>query len=381
MRKVTVLLAIILLMAAACDKNDENTVNSIPKSHTTYPVFHLMIDNDYQTFSLDSVQLTVTPDIGWLSSVYSDDQGFIGTLASGTYITSIDTTIGTTDTTIDTTSVVYGFNPGQQYKFNFERSNTYSWIDSFYIGYSRTIDSTWQVKSADTAYVLKLADSSNPTINIPDSVGIVTGSFDTLIRIPDSTVQVERMFAIWFGIPVRVTDPNDTLILSPTSVSFDTVIWAYWGTVDSLYLPIDSSAWCDVKLDTIIDGTDTTINDFFVVETPIEVGGVLIGYLIDTVTMYINCDPTVGNTHRKIYNHWGWGDFDTTPLFTFPDTLKELTFTNSVVSIRNTVTDVSKTGTMYLIQNGDTTAVDSLVFDLTMPAVEVFPDYQIIIKD
>lgn len=386
MRKITVLLTLLLILAVACDKNDDNTVNPIPKSHKTYPVFHMIVDNDYQTFGVDSVQLTVSPDIGWLESVYSDASGYIGTQAAGTYILSIDTAISGTDTTIDTNSVVYGFTPGQEYTFSFQRDNPYTWTDTFKIEYSMVIDSTWMVLSADTQMVLETPDTVNTVFNNVDSVKFVTSAFDTLNLDHDSTVFIERMLVTWFDTVRVVTNPDDTLLLPPEDVDFDTVIWAYYSSEDTNYLPIDSAAYCDIAIDTIINGPgDTTFNDFFVIETTesvAELGGPAFPItIVDTVVQYINCAGPITQSQTKVYKTWGWGGYDTTILSTFPDTVKELSVESGVLTVRNTVSGETRPATIYFVQDGMMTEVDDLDFTLTMPDVEVYPDYEIIIKD
>ncbi len=386
MRKVTVLLTILLVLAVACDKNDENTVNSIPKSHLTFPVFHMSVDNNYQTFGVDSVQLTIDPAIGWLESVYTDANGYIGTQDAGTYITSIDTTIIDADTTVDTSSVIFGFSPSQQYKFSFARAESYSWLDTFKIEYSQIIDSLWMVLNVDTQLVLQTPISVDPAFSNPDEVRVVYTAFDTLLNIGfDSSVIQYRLQVVWDEDTVHVLDPTDTLLLPPDEVYMDTAYYLFYSTEDSLYLPIDSQAYCDIAIDTVIDGTDTTFNDFFIeirVEQPAELGGPEFPItIIDTVTRFTNCTGDITSQQTKIYNTWGWGNFDTIPLSTILDTMKELSFTGSALTIRNTVTDVTTPATVYFIQDGVSTTVDSLVFDLTMPDVEVYPDYEIIIKD
>ena len=382
MKKVSVILAIILLLAVACDKNDENTVNPIPSSHKVYPVFHVVVENSFQSFGVDSVQLTVSPDIGWLGPVYTDARGFIGTQASGTFITDIDTTINGTDTLMDTSSVVFGFNPVQEYTFRFDRAVDYSWVDSFRIDYAITIDSVRRVVSADTVRVLNTANATNPTKRTPDSIKIVAQASDTLIPpLPDSTKAVVSLMARWFGEDIVVTDPNDTLLLPPDTTFFDTTVWAFFSHIDSLFMPIDSSAWCTIRIDTVVNGTDTSFNDFFVVRKDTVLNNRDTVVLVDTVVRYKNCLPQIASVRQRIYRTWGWADYDTTQLFTFPDTTKELIFTNGVLSIRNMVTDITNPATVYFKAGEVTTTVDSLALKLTMPDVEIFPDYQIIIKD
>ncbi|MEE9441363.1 MAG: hypothetical protein V3V99_01695 [candidate division Zixibacteria bacterium] len=429
---ISFLTAILLLLITGCSwfENDDNTVNPIPKHHNTYPVFHLKIDNDYQMFGVDSVLLTVEPDIGWLESVYTDTNGFIGTLGSGTYITSIDTavisvdsiiidtTVTPIDTTvisvdsiiIDTTSVVFGFNPQQAYTFSFTRPDTFTWIDSFRIDYAMTIDSAWDVVSADTAFTSKTFDPSRTPIFKYDSIGIFHP--DSLLVPPDSIYEQEVYYAEWFfyivildtispdplvidttidtTISTHIMDPLAQLPLAPDTTYYDTLLWGFWGIVDSFYLPVDSAGLCELAMDTILDtistdplDIDTTINDFFVEITVVSINPDFLPYItIDTFQVYINCDPTVAQSKRRFYRTYDWTEFDTTVHFTFPDTTKQLIFENGMVTVNNTESEVSKATTMYFIDaNGNMSTVDGLVFNLTIPAVEVFPHYQIILKD
>ncbi|MEZ5358551.1 MAG: hypothetical protein R3F48_06930 [Candidatus Zixiibacteriota bacterium] len=384
MKKVTVLLAMILIFAVACDKNDDNTVNPIPKSHKAYPVFHMIVDNDYQTFGVDSVQLTVTPDIGWLESVFTDANGYIGTQAAGTYITDIDTIVDGTDTTFDTTSINFGFTPGQEYTFSFQRGNTYTWADEFKIEYGMVKESTWTLLSADTVRVTKTPDPVNTLYRHPDSVKIYATAFDTLTPKFDSLVYVERMLVTWFDTVRVVTNPDDTLILPPEAVDFDTVRWVFYSRTDTNYIAIDSATYCDIAIDTIIDGDDTTFNDFFVItrDTALsEYGSQFPLTRVDTVVKYINCTGAITQQQTKIYRHKGWGNYTSRVLTTLPDTVKELYVNNGVLTIRNTETGDTRPASIYLVQDGMVTEVTNLVFNLTMPEVEVYPDYQIIIKD
>jgi len=131
-----------LILTAGCS-NDENTVNSIPKYHNVYPVFHLKIDNGHRQFGIDSVLLTPTPSIGWLGPVYSDRNGFIGTSAAGTFITDIDTSFVDDSMVVETSKVVFGFQPGARYKFKFDRQEPFiGWILSER-SMPVTVDSLW----------------------------------------------------------------------------------------------------------------------------------------------------------------------------------------------------------------------------------------------
>lgn len=384
------LTVIILLLVTGCNwfDNDDNTVNPIPKHHNTYPVFHLKIDNDYQTFGVDSLLLTVEPDIGWLEPVYTDSNGFIGTLGSGTYITSIDTSYVENDTIIDTTSVVFGFNPLQTYKFAFSRPDTFTWIDSFRIDYVTTIDSVWDVISVDTQFTSKTFDPSIPPVFKYDSIGIITNPFDTFVNPPDSAYEQEVFYGEWFG-EAYIIDPLAQYPLAPENTYYDTLLWGFWGMVDSFYLPVDSAGLCELAMDTILDTTstnplvvDTTINDFFVETTVVSTNPNFPYITVDTFQVYINCDPAVSSSKNRFYRTYGWTAFDTTLHFTFPDTTKQLIVENGMVTVNNTVSGASKAMTMYFVDDsGNTSTVDSLVFNLTMPAVEVFPHYQIILKD
>ena len=123
-RYTPALIVIILVVMAGCfTDNDKNTINSLPKTHDVYPVFYVKIDNGFNKYGVDSVLLNVVPSIDWESEVYSDTNGFIGTLAAGTYITDIDTVVEIDpvtqepDTSYDTTSVTYGFLPSSSYPY------------------------------------------------------------------------------------------------------------------------------------------------------------------------------------------------------------------------------------------------------------------------
>ncbi|MFH1701106.1 MAG: hypothetical protein ABIE07_11020 [Candidatus Zixiibacteriota bacterium] len=387
---ISFLMAILILPITGCNwfANDDNTVNPIPKHHNTYPVFHLKIDNDYQMFGVDSVLLTVEPDIGWLGPVYTDTNGFVGTLGSGTYITSIDTTIVDIDTTIDTTSVVFGFNPQQSYKFSFTRPDTFVWIDSFRIDYAMTIDSVWDVVSVNRVFASKTFDPSRPPVFKFDSIDIIINPFDTLVNPPDSIYEQEVFYGKWFGEAHVIEDPQAPLPLDPDTTYYDTLLWGFWGIVDSFYLPVDSAGLCQRKMDTILDTVstnpmviDTTINDFFVRIDTVSTGP-LVYITVDTFQVYIKCNPNISKAKNYFYRTYDWTGFDTTIHFTFPDTTKQLIFENGMVTVKNTESGVSKATTMYFINDaGGMNTVDSLVFNLTMPAVEVFPHYRIILKD
>ncbi|MDD4051630.1 MAG: hypothetical protein PHR28_07015 [candidate division Zixibacteria bacterium] len=181
MRLFTTALAVIaLVMAVGCDKNDENSLNPSPKTHTVYPAFHVSIQNGFKTFAVDSAQLTATPSVNWPATVYTDLEGFVGTLAAGTFIVSIDTTVNGSDTLIDTTATTVGFVPGQEYTFNFSRPEPFAWTDTFRVTYATTFDSAWKVISVVTDTIVKISpDPDRPPITLIDSIGHIASLNDT----------------------------------------------------------------------------------------------------------------------------------------------------------------------------------------------------------
>ena len=381
---VSALVILALVIVYGCESNDNNTINSIPKYHNVYPAFHLKINNGYRTFGVDSAQLTVTPGIGWPAPVYSDENGFLGTLAAGTFITSIDTTI-IDDTTIevDTSSVVYGFTPSQTYDFAFSRSEPFVWRDSFRADFITTVDSQWLLLSTDSGIYSRTLDPARP----PESVlyKVVINPTSNLNPPPTRVETVSVLYGAWFDSLFVVTDSASTAAFPPDSFVRRNVRWGYWFRVDSFYLPSDSAYWCETDSVEQENLFVTPQGDTFV--------------FIDTILQYSNCDPRVDTTKKRVYRHYGWGTyasngqavprFDTTVHFRFPDTAKALDL--SVDSLLIYTLEISPDSTdtvaidtsgvdIYFIQNGDTTVVNNLIRDLTMPPVEVFPAYRYILK-
>jgi len=382
---VSALVLLALVIVYGCDSNDDNTVNSIPKYHNVYPAFQLKIDNGYRMFGIDSAQLTVTPSVGWPNPVYSDINGFLGTLASGTFVIT-DTTVNPDSTLqIDTLSInVYGFAPSQTYRFSFSQGEPFTWRDSFRADFVTTIDSQWILLTADTLQYTNVMDPANP----PESVlyRVVKNPGGTLSPPPARIDTLNLLFGAWFDSLFVVTDSAATAAFPPDSFVRQNVRWAYWYRVDTFYLPPDPSIWCD-SLDYIAKET-VLVNaqgDSFTV--------------VDTVPVYSACDPHMDTTRVRIYRNYGWGTYsgsgqpvpryDTTVHFAFPDTLKSLvispdgltiyTYQISQDLVDTIAIDTSATD-IYFIHNSDTTMVDNMIRDLTMPPVEEFPAYQFIVK-
>jgi hypothetical protein len=381
-----VLLAIVIVYG--CESNDNNTVNSIPKYHNVYPVFHVKIDNGYRTFGVDSAQLTVTPEIGWLGPAYTDPNGFLGTMASGTFISKIDTvdtTIDNIDTTVvDTSYVVFGFTPSQKYTFDFSRSEPFTWRDSFRADFVTTIDSQWLLLSADTTHNTNILDPGHP----PESVlyKVVKNPASTLNPPPNRVETLSVLYGKWFDTLFAVTDSAGTAAFPPDTFIRQNVRWGFWYRVDSFYLPPDPEVWCDsMEYVETVDTFITVTYDTFTV--------------VDTVAQWLECDPHMDTTKVRIYRNYGWGTYasngqpiprlDTTTHFAFLDTAKALDITPSGLTIYtleispdslDTVAIDTSGVDIYFIQNGDTTAVNNLIMDLTMPPVEVFPAYRYLLK-
>jgi hypothetical protein len=267
---------------------------------------------------------------------------------------------------------------------------------------------------SQTDSVTLVLDTARPPESVVDRVKIIESALDTLADPPTSVLEQELMYAVWFSQPHVVTNPDDTLVLPPELVYYDTIVWGFWNRVDSFFMSPDSSNWCEVAIDTIIDtiaidtivvgvdttftvtDADTTLNDFFVEETEIydSYGNILI--IIDTVEHYTtNCDSAIEEYEFRTYREKGWGNYVTTPYVHFPDTLKGLKFENGGFVAYNVSMDTTevdplsidtifsdpRTSKMYFIENNVTTEITDLDMNLTMPAVEVFPEYEIIIKD
>jgi hypothetical protein len=375
-------LALILTMGCS---NDENTVNSIPKYHNVYPVFHLKIDNGRRQFGIDSVLLTPTPDIGWLGPVYSDKNGFIGTLASGTFVTDVDTSFVDDSMVVESTSVVFGFQPGARYKFKFDRQEPFIWLDSFRAEYAVTVDSLWVRFSVDTIKTTKVLDPDRPPVR---SVQTIRKDYPpTITPPPDSVYMQELLYGWWFDTAFVIANPADTVDFPPDSFFYDTVKWGFWHKVDSFYLPPDSQIWCT------LDSTHIRKTIYYdIYNNPMVV--------IDTLYFYGNCDPRIDTTKNRVYRQFGWGTypggdstqppipvFDTTIHFTYPDTMKGLIFDGDNMKIftwdevpGDTLSETLDVDIEFL-QNGTSSPLDSLTLDLTMPLEERQPDYRIIIRE
>ncbi len=382
---VSALVILALVIVYGCENNDNNTVNSIPKYHSVYPAFQLKITNGYRTFGIDSARLTVTPSVGWPQPVYSDINGFLGTLASGTFLVTDTTVLPDSTLQIDTISLdVYGFAPSQTYQFAFSQDKPFIWRDSFRADFVTTIDSQWILLSADTVNYTNVMDPANP----PESIlyRVVKNPSEPISPTPAKVDTLNLLYGAWFDSLFVVTDSAATAAFPPDSFVRMNVRFAYWYRVDTFYLPPDPEIWCDsmdlVEKDTVYitpQGDTLTV--------------------IDTIPVYSACDPHMDTTRIRIYRHYGWGSYtgsgqavpryDTTVHFAFPDTSKSLTITPdgltiytlqiSPDSVDTVMIDTSQTDVSF-IQNGDTTAVNNMINNLTMPPVEVFPSYEYIVR-
>ncbi len=382
---VSALVLLALVIAYGCDSNDDNTVNPIPKYHSAYPAFQLKIDNGYRTFGIDSAQLTVTPSVGWPTPLYSDINGFLGTLASGTFIVTDTTVLPDSTLQIDTLSLdVYGFAPSQTYQFAFSQDKPFIWRDSFRADFVTTIDSQWILLSADTLKYTNVMDPGNP----PESVlyRVVKNPSGPQNPPPTRIDTLSVLYGAWFDSLFVVTDSAATAAFPPDSFKRMNVRWAFWYRVDTFYLPPEPSIWCD-SLDYIAKETliVTPQGDSFTV--------------VDTVAQYSACDPHMDTTRTRIYRNYGWGTysgsgqpvsrFDTTVHFSFPDTAKSLVITPAGLTIYtleispdsiDTVPIDTSGADIYFIQDGDTNMVNNMIIDLTMPADEKIPSYRYIVK-
>lgn len=431
MKSVLAALVILSLVMVGCDSNDENTVNPIAKHHFVYPIFHIEIDNNYQTFGIGGARLEISPTIGELytyplysdilvvdtfeiypgtdsaemifdtimSPAWTDINGYVGTLDYGTFITDIDTVVetdpvsGEVDTIVDTSSVVFGFEPSATYTFSFIREDPFIWIDSFKTVYAITIDSTWLVEDAIDTTVTVIPDDSRTPVVVLDLVSVID-EIDTL-NPPDSTYEQEITFGYWEEFDTTlVLIESDLLDYLPDSTFLDTILWGFWNRIDTFFMPTDDSIWCDIDslmvVDTINEDplvTDTSYEDWIeIIETITDDHNNNPLILVETIIHYTNCDAAQANTQSVTYNTWVWGGYDTTIHFSFPDTLKNLMIAPDNISILNTVTTNTNTASVTLTSKYGTVlhaveSLDSLTFELTMPADEVFPDYRIIIKD
>lgn len=415
MRRVVSALVIFgLLFTAGCDRNDKDVVNSIPKSHIAYPIFKLAFDNGYQMFGVDSALLTVTPGIGWLEDVYSNEYGQVPTQSAGTFVTDIDSTIDAIDSSsnpydtawaVDTSFVNFGFTPSATYSFSFSRPDPFVWIDSFQVDYLTSYDSVWGLLSAETLFVSTTPDGGIPPVVLVDSASLVT-QFDTVgVDRPDSIYLQEVFKASWFDTTYVLSSASDTLALPPDSFFVDTLIWGFWNAIDSFFISFDSGDYCSKGIDSVYDTTfdlnnqvvsiDSTYNDFFLDKDSVRDINGFYAYHVDTVIHWINCQAEVNNTQMREYGVFGWGEFDTTRHITFPDTTKGLIFNPTGVDIyswyilpdsSDTISDTTFSADILLITTvgtaTDTTTLNDLTdIPLVMPSVEPYPDYRIIFID
>ena len=385
---VSALVALSLVLVIGCG-NDDNTINPLPKYHNVYPIFHLKIDNGYRTFGIDSVQLIPSPSVGWPGPVYSDERGFIGCQAAGTFVDYIDTIIDGDSTLIDTTWQVFGFRPSQSYDFSFIRSEPFIWLDSFRADYTFSVESLWVLMSAETLRVTIAPDLIN---NPPKSVLYkvekkATPTFGT--PPPNDTVALEVLYGFWFDTARVIPLPIDTAGFPPDSTYLDTIYWGFWNRVDTFYFPPDSSIWCNLDSTVIVEETLDENTQFPYIVT-------------DTLVYYSGCNAKIDSLKQRIYKHYGWGiypggdvtetpipTFDTTIHFTFPDTTKFLKFENGTLSIMIPEVGENPAETTWhnsgasieYINNGVSTPLTNMTINATMPPVEVYPEYDFIIRE
>lgn len=384
---VSALVILAVAMIIGCD-NDENTVDPIPKFHITYPIIHLKVDNGYRDFGVESLLVTVDPDVGWLEPVYTDFRGFFGALAAGTFITDLDTVYNDGDSVeVETTSVVFGFNPSQTYTFEFSSAEPFLWRDSFLAVYATTIDSEWIRFSADTVYTTPRIDPERPIDTV--LYRVVENPSPTATPPPDELIDQPLLYGWWFDSAFVVTDSEGTAEFPPDSFTYDTIKWGYWHRVDTFFLEPESALWCDVIETRIVE---ETLRDVY--NNPM--------YVIDTVYVYGNCEPVIDSVRRRIYNNWDWGSianngdpltsYEQTIHFTYPDTLKALEVTPqgltiyalevSPDSLDTAFVDTSQVDIHFIDEStGDTTMINDLLIELTMPPVEVFPAYKVLIRE
>jgi len=385
---VSALLALVVALAIGCT-NDDNTVNSIPKYHTVYPVFHLKIDNGkYPMFGVDSTLLTVTPSVGWTGLVYTDTNGTMAAISGGTFIDRIDTNMVDTEQVIDTTWITFGFQPDQQYNFTFSRELPFVWNDSFRADYAISVESLWVLFSADTLQVTKAMDPANP----PETVlyRVVKNFSSTVTPKPDDTVFQDLLIGFWFDTGYVIPSLEAVAEFPPDSTRDSTVKWGLWHRVDSFFLPPDSEIWCN--LDSISIKLETLTDQY--------------GFrsiVTESLYHYSQCNPKIDTVQNRIYRHYGWGiypggdhsldpiaTFDTTIHFMFPDTSKSLFIANDGLSIQvpiaidtinHDTTWEQKDVTIEFTYGDSTTTVQNLSFDITMPPEEIHPQYDIIIRE
>jgi len=384
---VSALLALAVALAIGCT-NDDNTVNPIPKYHSVYPVFHLKIDNGFRTFGVDSALLTVTPGVGWTGPVYSDSNGFIGGMESGTFVSRVDTLTIEGVMVLDTVWITFGFQPATAYNFDFSRNLPFVWLDSFRADYAYTVESLWVLFSADTVRVTKALDPAN----LPERVlyRVVKNPSASITPKPDDTIMQNLLIGYWYGMGYVIANPDDTADYPPDSTRDSTIRWGLWHRTDSFFLPPDSSIWCTLDSISIVQETLRDPFGFYSIVT-------------DSLYHYSQCNKKIDTVQQRIYRHYGWGiypggdnsltpipAFDTTIHFTFPDTAKGLIITDNGLSIQVPVTidtvthDTTweiKDVTIEFIHKDTSQNVQNLIFDLTMPPVEEFPQYDIIIRE
>lgn len=375
-RLVTALVVLSLVALVGCDKNDENTISSLPKTHLAFPTVHLQIDNGYRTFGVNGALLTVTPSVGWHAPVYTDANGFVGALAAGTYVVSIDTIPNGADTTYDTTAAVVGFTPGTEYTFTLTRTDPYAWVDSFNVVYATKIDSFWRVLEVDTEYTSKLADPARPPVRVIDSIAKLARISDTTGKRVDSVYLQPVLRGWWFGQRYVIPDFDtaSTAAYPPDSMKIDTFIWAYWRKTDSFYYPHDSAAFCTIWTESLD------------IDTFLDIYGNRM-FHVDTIREYdtSSCDHAIlaKPIKTRYYRHKGWSQYDTTIYSTFPDTTKELVFGDSIY-IHNLVSGESRRAVIKLINSTDNSVMelDAMEFKGIMPILEQYkyPDFKIVIE-
>jgi hypothetical protein len=250
-----------LILIVGCN-NDNNTVNPLPKIEKSYPVFYFKIDNGYKKYGVDSVMMNVSPSVGWPSPAMSDQQGFIGSLDHGTYITDIDSSVIPFDTSYNTV----WFTPGQAYQFSLSRDNDFEWLDSTRALDTLGVDSAWTVLSADTVRVTRGFDSLATVI---DSVYFNGSDFDTLYR--DDSIFFPPDSLVWCNVDSLklnievVNDANG----NPLYSVIDTLYY-FSGCNDTLDLIqrriYQNKGWSNPIYD--IDTTFTTQNKVLVFTDP-----------------------------------------------------------------------------------------------------------------
>jgi hypothetical protein len=374
-----------LILVIGCE-NDDNTIDPIPKYHDVYPVFHVQIDNGFRMIGVDSAQVVINPSVGWPGPVYTDPNGFFGALANGTFIDQINTIPDGDTVIVDTTYQVFGFTPSQTYTFTFNRTEPFLYKDSFRAVYAITVDSQWVLLGADTVDVTVAPDPSVPLERILTNVSIIDGTENPP---PDSTVDQTLLYGFWLDTAFVITNPDDTVDYPPDSTYTEDITWGYWFGVDTTFLPPDEEIWC--TLDSAVEVLDTIEN---------QEGFPMV--VVDTVYYYGNCDPKIDSVKTVIYRDWGWGTypggntneppiagFDTIVHFTFPDTTKGLLWDGAGMKIftweilpdsSDTISDTIDV-TIEYIHDGATQSVNELSIQVTMPPVEVFPEYEFIIRE